>query len=131
MKMDISIINSTRIDARFDGLTVTTAQDGSAPAPFDLFLASIGTCGGFYLARFCQQRDIATDGVRITQEVVRDPDSRLISRIELAVHLPDSFPDKYRQAALRAIEQCSVKKNLAAPLDIQVHLAEAAVPVSV
>jgi putative redox protein len=127
MKMDIEIHANESIHAQFDGLTVITAQDGSAPAPFDLFLASMGTCGGFYLARFCKQRGIATEGIRITQEIDRDPDSHLVTRIDLSIHLPESFPEKYRQAAVRATEQCTVKKNLAAPPEIQVHLARTTV----
>jgi ribosomal protein S12 methylthiotransferase accessory factor len=123
MKMDIQIHANESIHAQFDGLTVITAQDGSAPAPFDLFLASMGTCGGFYLARFCKQRGIATEGIHITQEIQRDPDSHLVTHIDLAIHLPQSFPDKYRLAAVRAAEQCTVKKNLAAPPEIKVHLA--------
>ena len=127
MKMDIQIHTNESIHATFDGLTVITAQDGTAPAPFDLFLASMGTCGGFYLARFCKQRGITTEGIRITQEIQRDPDSHLVTHIDLAIHLPVDFPDKYRQAAVRAAEQCTVKKNLAAPPAITVHLAETTV----
>jgi len=124
MKMDIQIQANERIHAQFDGLTVITAQDGSAPAPFDLFLASMGTCSGFYLARFCKQRGISTAGIGITQEIQRDPESHLVTHIDLAIQLPESFPDKYRKAAVRAAEQCTVKKNLAAPPEIKVHLAE-------
>ena len=123
MLMDISIQDSDRIEARFDGLTVTTAQDGSAPAPFDLFLASIGTCGAFYVAKFCKQRNIPTDGIKVRQTFDRDPESRMVTRIDLELDLPDSFPEKYRQAAVRAAGQCSVKKNLAVPPAIDVHLA--------
>jgi len=127
MKMDIRIRQQDRIDARFDGLTVTTAQDGSAPAPFDLFLASLGTCSGFYLSRFCNQRRIPTEGIRITQEATRDPETRKVTAIDLTVFLPESFPGKYRQAALRAMGQCSVKKSLAAPPEIRTQLAPAPV----
>ena len=123
MLMDISIQDSDRIEARFDGLTVTTAQDGSAPAPFDLFLASIGTCGAFYVSKFCKQRNISTDGIKVRQTFQRDPDSRMVTRIDLELDLPDNFPEKYRQAAVRAAGQCSVKKTLAAPPAIDVHLA--------
>jgi len=123
MMMDIAIGDSDRIEARFDGLTVTTAQDGSAPAPFDLFLASIGTCGTFYLAKFCRQRNIPTEGIKVREKIERDPQTRLVTRIDLELDLPDSFPDNYRQAAVRAANSCTVKKNLAAPPAIHVHLS--------
>ena len=126
MKMDIRINDGEHIEARFDGLTVSTAQDGSQPAPFDLFLASIGTCGAYYLAKFCHQRKIPTTGIRITQTTDRTAGSCLVSRVQLAISLPDDFPEKYRKAAVRATESCTVKKHLATPPLIDVHLETAA-----
>jgi ribosomal protein S12 methylthiotransferase accessory factor len=123
MQMDISIQDSDHMEARFDGLTVTTAQDGSAPAPFDLFLASIGTCGAFYVAKFCKQRNIPTGGIKIREKIHRDPGSRMVTRIDLELDLPDNFPEHYRQAVMRAAGLRSVKKHLAMPPAIDVHLA--------
>lgn len=121
MEMEIVLAGGDRVDARFDGLTVSTDQDGTAPAPFDLFLASIATCAGIYVARFCAQRGIAIDGVRLVQRATRDPQSRMIRRIEIDVELPEDFPDQYRAAVVRAAEQCAVKKHLADPPSIDVR----------
>ncbi len=124
MKLDIRIRNSERIEARFDGLTVSTAQDGSAPAPFDLFLAALGTCAGYYLAQFCHSRGIATGGIHISQTVHRQAATCLADRIELEITLPADFPQRYRSAAMRAVEQCTVKKQLAAPPVIETRLSD-------
>ena len=126
MKMDIILGSDERIEARFDGLTVTTAQDGSAPAPFDLFLASMATCAAFYVSRFCSQRGIPTEGIRVTQTAHRDPETRMVKRIDIELGLPDSFPEKYHKAAIRAAEQCTVKKHLAEPPEIAIQVGQGA-----
>ena len=120
MDMDIVLGRDDRVDARFRGRTVVTDQDGAAPAPMDLFLASIGTCAGLYISRFCRGRGIATEGLRLHQHASRNPDTGLIERIELELTLPADFPEKYRAAVLRAAELCTVKKHLAAPPGITV-----------
>ena len=112
------------IDARFGDFTVSTDQtvaDGgtnSAPSPFDLFLASIGTCAGLYALRFCQKREIDTAGLGIQLETVRDPESRRLTEINLHLSLPPAFPDKYQKAIVRAINQCAVKKAIVDPPEI-------------
>lgn len=115
MRMDISLRDDEAVEARFHGHTIQTAQDGSKPAPFDLFLASLGTCTGYYVARFCRLRSIPTDGIRITQISERDPDTHMVGTVEIDIELPESFPDRYRDAVLRAAKQCAVKRHLAAP----------------
>jgi ribosomal protein S12 methylthiotransferase accessory factor len=120
MVLDITLHDDDRVDARFDGVEVVTRQDGTAPAPFDLFLASIGTCSGYYVGQFCRRRGIGTDGIRIRQTAIRDADSGMVVRIDVDVLLPPGFPDKYRAAVVRAAESCSVKKHLAAPPEIRV-----------
>lgn len=115
MSMTITFPGGDRVEARFKGLTVATEQDGSAPAPFDLFLASIGTCAGYYVARFCSSRKIPLDGLHIEQHWTKDAETGLIVEVELRVHLSEAFPERYRPAVLRAVDQCSVKRHLVAP----------------
>jgi ribosomal protein S12 methylthiotransferase accessory factor len=121
MEMDIVLQEEGRVEARFQGQAVATAQDGSAPAPFDLFLASIGTCAGFYVGRFCESRGIPTDGIRIRQTALRDPATRRVTAIDIAVDLPATFPARYADAVVRAAGTCSVKKHLAVPPEIRVE----------
>ena len=118
MNMDITFPGGLKVDAGFHGFTVHTDQpqdhggDGAAPAPFDVFLASIGTCAGFYVLRFCQQRGLATAGLGLTLETVKDPEAGRIATIRLDIRLPEGFPEKYREAVIRAADQCAVKRHI-------------------
>jgi ribosomal protein S12 methylthiotransferase accessory factor len=125
--MDITFSGGTAVDACFDGLRVHTEQpkgDGGqnlAPAPFDLFLASMGTCAGFYALRFCQERELVTEGLRLTLETERDAEGRhRLSRVRITIHLPPAFPEKYRRAIVRATNQCSVKRTVLDPPEFDV-----------
>jgi ribosomal protein S12 methylthiotransferase accessory factor len=126
MEMEISFPGGSRVDAAFLGYVVRTDQpgaaggEGSAPTPFQLFLTSLGTCAGIYLLEFCRQRDIPTDGMRIRQTVETDRAHGMVSRVGLELLLPHGFPERYREAALRAVELCAVKKHLERPPRIEV-----------
>ncbi len=122
MEMLIDFPGGSRVDAHFGAFAVQTDQppESTAPTPFDLFLSSIGTCAGIYVLRFCQQRDLATDGLRIIQRVKRDPVSAMVEKIELEIRLPQGFPEKYREAVIHSAELCAVKKHLEHPPAFQV-----------
>lgn len=102
--------------------------DGSAPAPFDLFLGALANCAGYFLLEFCDKRGIVTDGLELRQVVERDPRTHRVTRIEHEVVLPDGFPAKYGAAALRAAASCSIKKVLENPPLFDVVLAGPPVP---
>ncbi|HXV75874.1 MAG TPA: OsmC family protein [Candidatus Polarisedimenticolaceae bacterium] len=121
MAMQITIGSGGRVDAVYKGRTIRTAQDGTEPAPFDLFLASIGTCTGYYVARFCESRGIPTDGIRIEQTRVIDEETRMVERVRVEINLPDDFPERYREALLRSAALCSVKKHLERPPRVEVE----------
>lgn len=118
MIMDITFPGGVKVDAGFHGFTVHTDQpkdhggDGTAPAPFELFLASIGTCAGFYVLRFCQQRGLATEGLGLTLESIKDPETGRTATLRLDIRLPQDFPEKYRDAVIRAADQCAVKRHI-------------------
>ncbi len=120
-EMIVDFPGGARVDAHYGPYTIMTDQpavgngNGSAPTPFSLFLASIGTCAGIYVLGFCRQRGLPTDGIRIVQRMENDPRSRLISEIVLEIQVPPDFPTKYRDALIRAADQCAVKKHLEAP----------------
>jgi putative redox protein len=121
MEMEIVFPGGKRVDAITGGMVIATDQNGSAPAPFGLFLASIGTCAGIYVLSFCQQRGLPTDGIRIVQRMSSNPVTRMIDRIELDIQLPPDFPEKYREAVVRSAELCAVKKHLENPPVFDVH----------
>jgi ribosomal protein S12 methylthiotransferase accessory factor len=123
MDMQISFSRGDRVDARLDGLQIATDQDGSAPSPFALFLASIGTCAGIYVSRFCRQRGIPTEGVRIRQKAHWNPVTHRVDRIDLEVEVPPDFPARYRDAVIRSAQLCAVKKHLDSPPEISVTVA--------
>ena len=121
MEIEISFPGGARVDASFGAYTVRTDQppagggEGSAPTPFALFLASFGTCAGIYVLGFLRQRGLATEGVRLIQRDTRNAASGMTERVEIEVLLPPDFPEKYRDAVIRAAEQCAVKKHLEKP----------------
>ncbi|MBK9089970.1 MAG: OsmC family protein [Holophagales bacterium] len=116
--MEMTFPGGVAVEAHFEGTTIRTDQPvrhgggGTAPAPFELFLASIGTCAGFYALRFCQERQIPTDGMSVSMSWERNPATKLISDIRIQISLPPGFPEKYRTAVVRAADQCAVKKHL-------------------
>ena len=121
MELIIDFPGGKRVDAHFDAFTVSTDQpaqaggEDSAPTPFATFLASIGTCAGIYVLGFCQRRGIPTDGLRLIQHVETDPVTGMVGTIRLDIELPAGFPERYREAVIRAADQCAVKKHMAQP----------------
>ncbi|HYX23208.1 MAG TPA: OsmC family protein [Thermoanaerobaculia bacterium] len=116
--MTITFPGGVAVDAELRGLKVHTDQrpehggGGTGPEPFELFLASLGTCAGFYALRFCQQRGIDTTGLGLDLTTEKDPSGTRIGTVRLAIHLPAGFPDKYRDAIVRAADQCAVKRHV-------------------
>lgn len=123
-EMEIVLSGNKKVDAIFNGKVVKTDQpiqaggDGTAPAPFDLFLASIGTCAGIYVLGFCQARGIPTDGIKLIQKMNYNFQERLFDKIEIEIKLPPNFPEKYKTAVLNAADNCAVKKHLQNPPEI-------------
>lgn len=123
--MTITLAGGERVLAQHDGLTIVTDQDGSAPSPFALFLASIGTCAGYYIASYCAARGLPLEGIRLNQKGRRDASGKLFERIEIDVDVPPSFPAEHRAGLLRAARFCTVKKHLEQPPTIEVRVAGA------
>jgi putative redox protein len=119
--MQISFPGKMRVDAQYKGFVIHTDQpasaggEDSAPAPFDLFLASLGTCAGVYVLIFLQQRGLPTEGAGIVMRQERDPRTKLVSKISMEIKLPQDFPEKYRDAVIRAAETCAVRRHLDTP----------------
>lgn len=117
-----------RVVAEFRGTEIATDQhpdaggDGTAPEPFTLFLASLGTCAGINVRRFCETRGISTDGIRLTQRLLGDPSRPgRITRVRIDIHLPPEFPERYREAVVRAADGCAVKKYLHDPFQVEIR----------
>jgi len=127
--VDICFPGGLRVEALHQGFWIRTDQPvpqgggGKAPSPFDLFLASIGTCAGFYALRFCQQRNLRTDGLALTLTAERDSERKKVVRVRLEISPPIDFPEKYRAAIAHAVEQCSVKKHLQHPPAFEIQVS--------
>jgi len=121
MDMEIVFPGGARVDAVAGNMVITTNQDGSAPSPFSLFLASMGTCAGIYVLNFCRQRNLPTDGLRILQHTHTDPLTRMVDRVELDIQLPPGFPEKYKDAVIRSADLCAVKKHLDQPPQFEIY----------
>jgi len=125
-EMKVTFPGGKRVDALYKGLVIETDQpvyqggNGSAPAPFDLFLASIATCAGWYVLSFCQQRNISLDSASVIMKTERDPQKKMIIRVTITVQLPPDFPEKYKNAVIKAINLCAVKKHIEDPPSFEV-----------
>ncbi len=123
MKRDMEIVfpGGKKVDAFYKGFKIETDQSersggrGSAPAPFDLFLTSIGTCAGIYVLSFCQERNIRSDEMKLILSTERDQKSKMINIIKIEIQLPSEFPVKYKEAIVKAAELCTVTKHLYNP----------------
>lgn len=127
MSIKITFPGNKKVRAEIGGFIIDTDQrtvDGgnsSAPAPFELFLASIGTCAGAYIVGFCHSRGLSTEGIEIEQKLVYDPIQQKIGKIVLDIKVPESFPEKYHSALIRAAEMCAVKKTIENPPIFEVN----------
>ena len=130
MEMRIRFPGNKKVNADFDGFSLATDQpieaggDGSAPAPFDLFLASIGTCAGIFVLSFCQKRGLSTDGLEILQKMDWDSEKHLVSKVTLEIKAPKDFPEKYRESLVSAANLCTVKRHLLEPPRFEVFVSK-------
>jgi len=92
----------------------------SAPAPFDLYLASFGTCAGIYVKSFCDKRNIPSDGIRLIQKTTFDPETDLPVNIRIEIRVPEGFPEKYIQSLVNVADLCKVKKSILNPPEFEI-----------
>jgi ribosomal protein S12 methylthiotransferase accessory factor len=116
MEIKVNFLDNLRLEAKFDDFTVTADQpirykgDGSAPGPFDYFLASSAMCAAYFVKVYCLARDIPTENIRLSQNNIIDPEDRYNQIFQIQVELPDDISDKDRTGILRSIDRCTVKK---------------------
>ncbi len=130
MEITITFPGGKKVNADLNGTVIATDQpklqggDGTAPAPYALFLASLGTCAGIYVLSFCQERKIPTEGVTLTQrmEYVKTPEGRSsLDRIVIDINVPADFPEKYHKALVKVADQCAVKKTILNPPKFEIN----------
>ena len=117
-EIKVAFPGGKRVDAEYKGFVIKTDQpvyaggDGTSPAPFDLFLASIATCCGLYVLAFCQNRGIPTDQASVSMRMHKSEEKKMIDRIDIEIQLPPEFPEKYKKAVIRSVDGCAVKAHI-------------------
>lgn len=133
LELTITFPGGKKVDAAVRQHVIATDQstfgggEDSAPAPYELFLASMGTCAGIYVLGFCQSRGLPTEGIKLVQRHEFDPATRGLATVGLDIVVPPEFPERYRDALVRVAGQCAVKKTLENPpqFDIQTVVSDA------
>lgn len=130
MEIKITFPGGKRVNAEFDGFVIKTDQpvkyggENSAPSPYDHFLASIGTCAGFFILSFCEKRNIPTENISLVEHLEhgKTKDGKtFIEKIVLEIIVPPDFPEKYHSALIKVADQCSVKKTILNPPKFEVR----------
>ncbi|MFT6545176.1 MAG: ribosomal protein S12 methylthiotransferase accessory factor, partial [Bacteriovoracaceae bacterium] len=116
MQVNVRFLENLRLEANFDDFSIYTDQpirykgDGTAPSPFDYFLASSALCAAYFVKVYCKARDIPTEDIKLTQNNIIDPENRYNQIFNIQVELPESITEHDRQGILRSIDRCTVKK---------------------
>jgi len=130
MEIKVNFLDKLRLEAKFDDFTVVSDQpirykgDGSAPGPFDYFLASSALCAAYFVKLYCGTRNIPTENIRLSQNNIVDPENRYQQIFKIQVELPADISDKDRQGILRSIDRCTVKKVVQAGPDFVIEEVE-------
>lgn len=130
MEIKVNYLDNLRIEAKFDDFSVIADQpirykgDGSAPGPFDYFLASSALCAAYFVKVYCDSREISTDNIRLSQNNIVDPEDRYNQIFQIQVELPESISEKDKKGILRSIDRCTVKKVVQTGPEFRVEAVE-------
>lgn len=130
MQIKVNFLDNLRLEAKFDDFSVIADQpirykgDGSAPGPFDYFLASSALCAAYFVKVYCNARDIPTENIRLSQNNIVDPENRYNQIFKIDVELPEDISEKDRTGIIRSIDRCTVKKVVQTGPDFQINVVE-------
>ncbi|NQV02228.1 MAG: OsmC family protein [Bacteroidia bacterium] len=125
MTIETKFPGGVKVDALIDPFIISTDQsvkgggEGSAPAPFRLFLASLVTCAGYYVKAFCDSRVLFSENISLTMDTVYDPLNKMIGKIIIKIFVPMDFPEKYDNALINASNVCAVKRHLSEQIEFE------------
>lgn len=117
MELKVTLEGNKKVSTKIGDHVIMTDQpeknggSNSAPAPYDLFLASIATCAGFYVQSYCDNKDLDASGIEISLTVKRD-DKQAINGFITTIHVPETIPEKLHGALKKVAQQCAVKKTI-------------------
>lgn len=127
-EINITFPGNARVNAQIDNFVIETDQpeksggDNTAVTPFALFTSSIATCAGYFAVKFCQSRKIETEGMLLSLKYDWDKEKKCYPKMTIELQLPQGFPEKYKKAIIRAMDQCVVKKHILDPPDFDISV---------
>ncbi|WP_404343239.1 OsmC domain/YcaO domain-containing protein [Vreelandella venusta] len=130
MEIKVNYLDNLRLESKFDDFTVISDQpirykgDGSAPGPFDYFLASSAMCAAYFVKVYCNARNIPTENIRLSQNNIVDPENRYKQIFKIQVEMPEDISEKDREGILRSIDRCTVKKVIQTGPEFQIEVVE-------
>ena len=125
-EIEVRFPGDVSVEAAVRGFVISTDQPeksggaNSAPSPFELFTSSIATCAGYFAVKFCRSRKIDTTGMSLKMSYEWDNDQKRYPKMSIDLNLPDGFPEKYRGAIIKAMDQCVVKKHILEPPEFEI-----------
>jgi len=128
-EIEVRFPGNLKVEATVRDFTLLTDQseksggEDSGPSPFELFTSSIATCAGYFAVKFCRTRNIDTAGMSLKMSYDWDKDLKRYPKMSVSLQLPGNFPDKYRSAIIKAMEQCVVKQHIQKPPEFEISLA--------
>jgi putative redox protein len=130
MRIEVNMLEGQELKASFGEHEIISDQSIAAggqanhPEPLDYFLASMPLCAAFYIRKFCQQRDINTDGIKVFQDDTHIGENKYQKKFSIRVQLPDNFPEKYKKALMASANTCTVKKLIQAMPEFDISIAQ-------
>ncbi|MFA5513716.1 MAG: OsmC family protein [Sphaerochaetaceae bacterium] len=130
--MKVNFLGRRQVSVEYRGQTILTDQpkgvggDGEAPTGFDLFIASLAACSGFYVQLFCQKRNIPLEAVKMEMTPIFNDETDVLSNLNIKVETNGDFPEKYKKTIFNLIDQCAVKKQLLTPPQVNIEIGEMA-----
>lgn len=127
-EINVTFPANLAVEASVGDFTIRTDQpeksggDNSAPSPSELFTTSVATCAGYFALKFCRARKIDTTGMRLTMQYDWDKELKRYPKMSIQLELPDGFPEKYRGAIIKAMDQCAVKRSILQPPEFEMTL---------
>lgn len=127
-EITVTFPGNLKVEANIGEFVIPTDQpeksggDGSAPSPFVLFASSIATCAGYFALKFCRTRELDTTGMKLSMKYAWDKDQKRYPKMTVELTLPDGFPEKYRSAILRSMDQCVVKQHILNPPEFDIAI---------
>jgi uncharacterized OsmC-like protein len=129
MNLTVTHDGGARFTVRSRGHAVTTDQpteDGGSDAgmsPVDLFVGSLASCVGYFVARYCARHAISCEGFHIEVEWSMAEQPHRVGAIALQLHLPAALNPSQQERLLQVAHGCTVHRTLQVSPTVEITLA--------